>query len=286
MVMGGFIDDLGATSKVEVLNMKTMKQCPNPPQLPDGRYGGVSFQMSGTLNYAFGRSNLQNFSDTLQFDSNLRTWHEHDLLTSIPVYPAIAQICDSWILLIGGEDSSSTTIVHSDGSVIPGPELPFQMIRHCAIGVDEEHIFIAGGTRNGMVTSKKAFVLKWADQVWVSQDSMAKSQPSVTCETFLDKDGRLSILVGQVSFEIFVWSTRTWRSGPEMLNDYVWSQLIRFDGVPYLFGGRGADSQIRTRNIYAFNPIEEQWAKLINLNLKIGRTSFGLTRIPPGIVEC
>ncbi|XP_059096839.1 kelch domain-containing protein 8A-like [Tigriopus californicus] len=285
MVLGGFIDNLGATKDVEVLNMKTMRQCPQTPFLPQGRYGGASYLLKGQLNYALGRSNDHNFSDTLQFDQSSQTWNKVNLTPLISLYTALVQISPSWIILIGGQESSASTIIHADGSIIPGPNLPFQMMRHCAVGLNEEHIFIAGGFKNGISPSRETFELKWSEQIWVPQSPMTSAQSSVTCDTFLDKDNRLSILVGQESFEIFIWTTRTWRPGPDMLLDCTWSQLIRFDGMLYLFGGKRVDNSIRKTNIYSFDATLEKWNK-IALELKTGRTSFGLLRIPSGLVEC
>ncbi|TRY81075.1 hypothetical protein TCAL_16736 [Tigriopus californicus] len=165
-----------------------------------GRYGGASYLLKGQLNYALGRSNDHNFSDTLQFDQSSQTWNKVNLTPLISLYTALVQISPSWIILIGGQESSASTIIHADGSIIPGPNLPFQMMRHCAVGLNEEHIFIAGGFKNGISPSRETFELKWSEQIWVPQSPMTSAQSSVTCDTFLDKDNRLSILVANKQF--------------------------------------------------------------------------------------
>lgn len=283
MVLGGYITNGGAINEIEVLNMKTLQQCSHPFQLPERRFGAAAFLLNGRLNYALGQGYTKP-TDTLQFDLRSRTWRTFDLETYPVVYSASAQIRDAWVLLISGHNVSAITIVHANGTTVPGPPLPHGISRHCAIGVDEDHIFVAGGVKDGIGRTKDTFVLKWSEQVWVPQDPLTLFHRSVTCETFLDGDNRLNILVGERYFEIFTWSTRKWRHGPDMLEDYMWGKLVRFDGKLYLFGGKDSLDE-RNAKIHVFDPIFETWTR-VPLNLKTGRTSFGLLKIPPGLVDC
>ncbi|XP_059097394.1 uncharacterized protein LOC131891763 isoform X1 [Tigriopus californicus] len=285
MILGGYTTDGGAINDIEVLNLKTMKHCSNPFQLPEGRYGGATYILDRHLNYALGADNDGERTDTFQLDFRYGTWKTTNLLTPPMVYSISTQIDPSRVLLVGGQNVSRTTIVHSNGSVFSGPPLPHDVFRHCVLGVDEQHIFVAGGVKTGIGRTKDTLVLNWSDQVWVAQDPMVHFHRSVTCDTFLDVSNRLSILVGQSSFEIFTWSTRKWRAGPDMLGDYNWGNMVRFDGILYFMGGKESSENTRSRKIFSFDPKHETWSR-VPLDLQTGRTSFGIAKIPPGVVNC
>lgn len=280
MILGG-ASPSGYSDNVEVLDMKTMRQCPDPPKLPHGQFRGAAFVLEGQINFAMGHN--PSFNPVLarvHLDLTSNEWKKTTLPLPELTYFPVAQIRESWVLIIGGQDSAATYIVYGNGSVVPGPSLPFDLSGQCGLGVDEDHIFVVGGNQ-----PNNTFVLKWSEQVWIPQTPMSLGQPFAACVTFLDKNNDLSILVGDAAFEIFSWSTRSWRPGPQMLDNLQRGQFVRYNGIPYWFGGKKVGSTTKNKNIYAFDPNTETWNK-IPLQMQLGRVFFGIVKIPPGIVTC
>ncbi|XP_059097292.1 uncharacterized protein LOC131891681 [Tigriopus californicus] len=164
MLLGGVLKDEGSTAGVEVLNLKTMKQCSTSAPLPESAFGAAFFILGGQVHLVGGYRSQIDKRDLHLFDLKSRTWQTSDLFPTNLADAVVAQISHFWVLITGGSDTPNTTIVHVNGSVLPGPPLPFQIMRHCALGVDEEHVFIAGGSRDGLGPTKEAFILNWADQ--------------------------------------------------------------------------------------------------------------------------
>ena len=52
---------------------------------------------------------------------------------------------DMWVT--GGEYSKSTEIIRRHTNVsVPGPQLPEVMFEHCAVKINDSHIFLAGNS--------------------------------------------------------------------------------------------------------------------------------------------
>lgn len=209
MIIGGEDPDF-VSNKVEAINLETMKPCPALNNLPNGRYGASAFFLAGNVLCAFGDGSGGLFYYGAQFDVQSQSWEDFGNLDGAEVlYSGLAQIRDSWVLLISGKYSPNTYIIHWNGTILPGPPLPIQIEKHCAIGVDKDHIFVAGGY-NSSHSNKETYVLKWSDQVWVPQQPMISEIPDEnSCEAYLDDDNEMNIIVGSNTFEIFNCATRS-----------------------------------------------------------------------------
>lgn len=285
MLLIGGNDDEFFHKDVEAVNLKSIEICPNPPSLSNGRNGAPAFFMAGHIYHAFGKGSSGEFNHNLQFNKQSQTWERFGFLPADTYYSSVAQFRDSWVLVIGGRDSRSTYVMYWNETIVSGPPLPFEIERHCAIGVDRDHIFVAGGQNETDNYNREAFVLKWSDQEWVRQQPMTSTIHPVSCEAFLDKDKQYNIIVGSDTFEIFNWVNRTWRPGPSIMSNFFQGQFTRFNGILYMFGRSNETAWAEGNNLFIFDPMAEKWTKT-NLNLPIGRNDFGIVRIPSGIIDC
>lgn len=286
MIIGGD-EETHVSRVVEAIDLKTMKVCPKPPELPRSRYAASAFFMAGNIHHAFGAGSDELFNFSVQFSVQSQSWKRFGYLEGAAIwYPGLAQIRDSWVLLISGTNSPNTYIMYWNGTILPGPPLPIQIERHCTIGVDMDHIFVAGG-QNYPDFNTETYVLKWSDQVWIRQQPMISEIPRENaCEAYLDGDDEINIIVGSNTFEIFNWASRSWRQGPTLMTDPFQGKFTRFNGLLYFFGRSETTPILNGNSVNLFNPKTEKWSKATLDFPLIGKDDFGLVKIPPGIIDC
>ncbi|TRY78664.1 hypothetical protein TCAL_14417 [Tigriopus californicus] len=237
--------------------------------------------------------------DITSYNYEAHTWESIGTLAAEWADYSLGRIRDSWILLMGGDydgdKTEMTLILNANGSLDPGPDLPMAAKGFCACGLDDNHIFIAGGKDSGGTELQTTYVLDWTTQQWASLDPMALPRYYVECGTFLSTNQELSILVvgglqNQVVInphtEIFNWPQQTWRAGPDFAFPKTFlSRMNKFDGKLFVFGGYQPTSQVFLSDIYMFIPKNESWVRF-PLDLNIERRDFGIMMIPDGIVSC
>ncbi|TRY78258.1 hypothetical protein TCAL_15373 [Tigriopus californicus] len=296
MIIGGRATGFSPSADVEVIDMANEKHCPIQPSLPTVRFGMSSFVLGSKLLTIGG---IGNEVDITSYNYENRSWESIGTVGAEWSDYSIAQIQDSWILLMGGYygvDATGTTIIlNANGSMIPGPDLPEANDGFCACGLDDNHIFIAGGKDLDGSHSRTSYVLDWASQQWTNLDPMALPRYYVECGTFLSTNQELSVLVvgglrNNMSIgphtEIFNWPQRTWRDGPDFAYPNIFlSRMTNFDGKLFVFGGYDDTSATFLSSIYKFIPKKESWV-IFPLELNIARRDFGIMKIPEGIIDC
>ncbi|XP_059096093.1 uncharacterized protein LOC131890703 [Tigriopus californicus] len=296
MIIGGKTSGYGGTSNIEVIDLVNAKHCTSPTPLLPERYAMPSFVLGSKLLVIGGSGNEL---DITSYNYEAHTWESIGTLAAEWADYSLGRIRDSWILLMGGDydgdKTEMTLILNANGSLDPGPDLPMAAKGFCACGLDDNHIFIAGGKDSGGTELQTTYVLDWTTQQWASLDPMALPRYYVECGTFLSTNQELSILVvgglqNQVVInphtEIFNWPQQTWRAGPDFAFPKTFlSRMNKFDGKLFVFGGYQPTSQVFLSDIYMFIPKNESWVRF-PLDLNIERRDFGIMMIPDGIVSC
>lgn len=297
MLVGGRGVGFAGTSNVEVIDLANGKHCDSPTPLPTTRYGMHSFVLGSKLLTIGGVSGDESDITSYNYDDHL--WESIGTLDAPWADYSLGRIQDPWILLMGGHYASvkteMTMILNANGSMVRGPNLPMAAAGFCACGLDDNHIFVAGGQNAGGTILRTTYVLDWKTQEWTTLDSMVLPRYYAECGTFLSSNQELSILVmGGIrqehtpypNTEIYSWSQQSWRVGPDFAVPKIFlSRLSSFDGKLFAFGGYNDDDYTFLSSIYTFLPSNESWVRF-PLDMNVARRDFGIMMIPDEIADC
>jgi len=218
------------------------------------------------------------------------------------VYGAASVVFRSRMMLFGGADNNAVRpfaqeyFVGNDTWLDRSDiNMPEAKVQHCAVNVDDDLIFVFGGSTSLSLDS--AHVLNYTSHQWTELPSMHDARQDHTCLLW-NMNGKRGIMVvgGQCvgancdvvgplrSVEFFDFEQIRWETLYDSFLEeprYTHGMSV-LDGVPVVYGGYRNATQILTSGERLDG---ETWAKMDGV-LTSSRAEFGYTDIPADLINC
>ncbi len=271
MVAIGMTQGQGYNSDhVEVINTNTIESCPNlPAAYPEGLEVAMTVTSQERVVICGGLLGGDPYttSDCYSYDSANNKWDieafrlapERYAAASVEIRP------NEWMISGGIDDHADTlmdTQIFKDGQFFPGPNLPIPMQYHCAVMLNDKHLFV--GTN-----SDRNFILDIDTDEWTE----VANKPSATlgctnCGTFYNSTADEVQVAFLADYFIETYSPKrdSWISGisfPSPVTSFWCSTTIQQGLNSFVFIGGEVNNQLGG-NIYHF---DESGMKIIKENV-------------------
>ncbi len=204
---------------VEVMNTKTIESCPvQPAPYPYDVELSVALKHQNKFVICSGRGYSSTYnSDCHSYDFINDKWElEPFKLEPERIGAMSVEIRSNEWLIMGGydrnHDTLSDTQLFNDGKFIPGPQLPTPIFFGCAVMLDEERLFVSGGSGTERNFFLDINTNQWAE---LAQRSYLAWE-GASCGTFYNSsvDEIQLAHIGVYGIEIYSPSKNAWHTFP------------------------------------------------------------------------
>ena len=160
--------------------------------------------------------------------------------------------------VLGGRRSFETSEFPIEG--VYGPRLPYKAWRHCICQINQTHLFMGGGRRDGI--DQISYLLNLISANFTQLEYMKEHRNEHVCHPI--KGGREVLVIGgfdKSSVESFSFDTMSWRRvNPLPRNIRDARYVVEYQETFLVVGGYDSDSRQRYLDtIYEFVPSNYSW---------------------------
>lgn len=237
MVATGNVGSMANPSNVvETINMDIFRSCHSLPLYPHEIKMANGMMIHNVPIIAGGNGKNGPLSEVYKLDFPSNSWVMLGNMAEKRNQFAVAEL-DGGVWAMGGFSqkgqglwgsiSSSTEIIHSDGTILYGPFLPQARARHCAVNLPNGKVVVMGGRTSQSVVSKDVLILDPSTASYTSGKDMTSDHEMFACVHFYsDKhEGRPVILAAGGSSsskaEIYDYVNGHWEEIPDIPSPYT-----------------------------------------------------------------
>lgn len=189
----------------------------------------------------------------------------------------------TWLVLGGSSDPTRTNMLES-WQFKEGPAVPLDVYRACAVQLDDNELFVAGGGRG----SDKVFILD-VDAWKITWEGTMKMKRTLAACGLVNGD-KVVVTGGNAvnkSTEILDLTTKEWAKGPDFPFPVGGAGYAQFGNATFVvIGGYNEDAKEPTKGIYKFDEVDHTgWTKLPQ-ELTTVRYAMSVMPIPNDIKLC
>ena len=258
------------TYDVEVVDVtiseNILRTCPRlVSPFPEALEGASASFFGGKIRVCGGLSLLEGkdcYSDCYEYQKDADNWEFFDSLSIARAYAGSSVIDERLWLLSGGSGDATTDIVDTEGSITPGPPLPFAMRGHCQVTVNATQVFIVDAHRGG---TRNSFLFNIFTGEYEELDPIPATRHHPACGLFFHLEGnhhlqRVVTVAGDgTSINFYLDDTAgsspmTWNTLRDMPNVTQWLTSVQLTGNFLLVGGNYPPTASPADEIYTMEP--------------------------------
>ena len=220
----------------------------------------------------------------LTFSPYGNSWSLLGYLPEARMLATATVIKHDYLFIIGGyteEGVTNSTLAIHNGKIKYPTYLPFKVMSHCAVAVNNTHIFVAGGIDENDQILKSAWMLNVENGETVQLPMMIHPRACHVCGLIRKSDGhkqREAIVVaggiGQpngdlLQTDVFVLHSQIWIPGPEMPVGANGASGVTINDTLIVAGGKGSTS-ITELNVDRWQWIERKERLQKEMSLAVG----------------
>ena len=179
------------TNHAQVVDMKSNNTCNNLQNYPiriisaSGGVIGGSPIICGGYGKASGESRYENRKECYVYDKSSQTWKLHAIMNKKRRFSSSVVINGAlWVL--GGKHRhtlDSTEYIHTNGTVVAGPNLPAPRSGHCSLTLHDGNVMIIGG-HSGYHDLKTVLIFSPKNNSFAQGPSMIHERFYFACTLF------------------------------------------------------------------------------------------------------